>query len=83
MDKHSHNVDGHEHHHEHKSHQKHKHSDKQAEEQVNQVEERLEEKTLHAHRKAMPRVCAGMCPAQSRALQGMRTCLPRMRRSLP
>ena len=41
----------HSHHHD---HHKHEHPSKGAEKQANEVEERLEEKTLHAHEKAMP-----------------------------
>ncbi|WP_017733998.1 copper-translocating P-type ATPase [Nafulsella turpanensis] len=41
----------HSHHHD---HHQHKPSSKEAEKQANEVEERMEEKTLHAHEKAMP-----------------------------
>ena len=45
MDKHSNHHHGHDH---------HGSPSKKAEAQAGQTEERLEEKTLHAHRKAMP-----------------------------
>ena len=40
--------------HSHHHHHQHEHPSKEAEKQKNEVEERLEEKTLHAHEKAMP-----------------------------
>ena len=42
------------HSHHHHDHHQHEHPSKEPEKQKNEVEERLEEKTLHAHEKAMP-----------------------------